>query len=171
MELEGPHLACHCQFSQRCHADVIIRLFITLKESRLCDLSAPPPSDAQALADAAARRAPLDNISVGEATRAQRRPAMQAGHGEPLMVGRGNTRRVLIGGASLCSPGMWTPERRLQPTGVAAKLHEALCFELTKLGNSREGGLEGLLADLTAGRLLESPFSGRSDTAVEGLRR
>ena len=83
---------------------------------------------------------------------------MQAGHGEPLMVGRGNTRRVLIGGASLCSPGMWTPERRLRPTGVAAKLHEALCFELTKLGNSREGGLEGLLADLTAGRLLESPF-------------
>ena len=41
--LEGLHLTCHGQPSQRCHADVLIRLFLTLNITRLCDLTAPPP--------------------------------------------------------------------------------------------------------------------------------
>ena len=40
--LEGVHLTCHCQPSQRCNADVLIRMFVTLMESRPCNFTAPP---------------------------------------------------------------------------------------------------------------------------------
>ena len=84
-----------------------------------------------------------------------------------MTVGHGDTRRLLADGAGLCSPGLWPPERRHPPTGLAAKLHDALAFEVKKLGQSHSGGLDGILADLAAGRVHTDPFP---PEATERLR-
>ena len=92
---------------------------------------------------------------------------MMAGVGDPLMVGHGETRRLLADGAGLCSPGQWPPEQRHPPTGIAARINDALMFELAALGRNRPGGLSGMLADLTSGRLTDSPFP---EEATQRLR-
>ena len=104
---------------------------------------------------------------MSEAAHGRQRPTRQAGIGEPLTVGHGDTRRLLAYGAGLCSPGLWPPERRHPPAGLAAKLHEALDYELTKLGQTHSAGLDGILADIAVGRSKEDSFQSE---ATERLR-
>ena len=83
------------------------------------------------------------------------------------MVGHGETRRLLADGAGLCSPGQWPPEQRHSPSGIAARINDALMFEMAAWGSHRPGGLAGVLADLTSGRLTDPPFP---EEAIQRLR-
>ena len=64
--LEGLRLVCHGAPSQLCHAGVLIRLFIQHRAALLAPLAAPPASEEEALAQAAARRAALTVPRMGE---------------------------------------------------------------------------------------------------------
>ena len=95
---------------------------------------------------------------MSRATLERQRPTRISGFGPPLMVGHGNTRRLLAEGGGLCSPGLWPPERRFPLQGFAARVHASLEFELSAFGRSAPKGLEGVLGDLIAGRTHEDPF-------------
>ena len=55
--------------------------------------------------------------------------------------------------------------------GVAEQLHRALQFELTAFGDSVEGGLPKVLADLSAGRLREDPFPAEATARLREYAR
>ena len=165
--LEGLRLVCHCTPSQLCHVDVLIRLFEKRRAELLGALAAPPASDTDALAQASSRRAGLLVPRMGKATLARQTPTLQAGLGAPIMVGRGDTRRLLADGAGLCSPGLWPPHRRHPPTGIAHELFRTLSEELDLLASSTAGGLDKFLADIASGRVASDPFPA---DATERLR-
>ena len=54
---------------------------------------------------------------------------------------------------------------------MAAQLHQALQFELTAFGDSVEGGLPKVLADLSAGRLREDPFPAEATARLREYAR
>ena len=91
------------------------------------------------------------------------------------MVGRGDTRRLLADGAGLCSPGLWPPQRRHPPSGIALGLFRALSEELDLLASSTQGGLNKMLADIASGRVSSDPFpadaTGRLRCWFESLTR
>ena len=104
---------------------------------------------------------------MGKATLARQAPTLLAGRGPPIMVGRGDTQRLLADGAGLCSPGLWRPQRRHPPTGIALELFRALSEELDLLASSTQGGLNRMLADIASGRVASDPFPA---DATERLR-
>ena len=83
---------------------------------------------------------------------------LRHGVGEPVRVGHGDRRRLLMDGAGLCSPGLWPPEQRFAAHGTAKLPHAAFKFELDGFGEAFGGGLEKLMADLAAGRITENTF-------------
>ena len=163
--LEGRRLMCHCGPKQPCHIDVLVKSFDELKAAAIAALLCllPSATDEQALASTAGRIAALPQSRMGRATLGRQRPARRAGQGEPIRVGHGNTERVLADGCGPCSPGLRPPERRQPPTGIAAKLFDALAWELNALDASRTGGLSCLVGDLIAGKVAEDPFSAGAD--------
>ena len=42
-DLHGRALACHCAGNQLCHADVLVRLFASVKAAAIAELSGAPP--------------------------------------------------------------------------------------------------------------------------------
>ena len=149
---------CHAAPSQRSRADCMIKLFGQLCAGLVAEEQRGPPSDQAALAAAAARLAAVRTPRVKRATLERQRPTVMAGIGDPIMVGHAETRRLLADGAGLCSPGQRPPEKRHPPSGIAARINDALMFELAALDKVSPKGLPGTLADVTSGRLTESPF-------------
>ena len=98
---------------------------------------------------------------------AYRVPSRIHGHGLLLMVGHGETRRLLYDGAGLCSPGLWAPQDRYPATGVALLLQSALEDELSRWDRSVKGGLNIIYNDFAAGRIEDDPFP---PAATERLR-
>ena len=74
------------------------------------------------------------------------------------MVGHAERKRLLSDGAGLCSPGLWPPEHRFEPTGPALAIHKAFDYELSDLDASHPGGCQALLDRLWSGGLTQSPF-------------
>ena len=149
---------CRCTASQRCHGDVMIKVFNSLKASSLASASLPPPTDEEAREAAEAKKALAKQDRVGQATRARQKPTKIGGAGEPIMIGHGDTRRLLADGAGLCSPGLWPPAKRFKPTGVAKQIHDALIYELDRFESALPAGLGSVLGDLASGRLKVDPF-------------
>ena len=169
LELEGRKLACHCRLNQRCHGDVLIDLFSKLRESKIQDHSLPAPSDERARAEADRRRADGAGGTVSQATLDRQRPTLICGFGDPLWIGRGSARRLLADGGGLCSPGMWPPEKRHKPRGLALKLRGALQFELAALDKSFPRGSGQTARGLGFGQGGERPLPRGRHLPVEGL--
>ena len=138
-ELDGATLLCHCAPDQRCHGDVLIRLFKGLKVSAQVGSGFPPPSDAQVSAAAALKKASVKQSRVSAAIAARQRPTRICGTGDPIYIGSGDRKRLLADGAGLCSPGLWPPERRHPLKGVAPLLHRAFSSELDTWAKTVEG--------------------------------
>ena len=168
--LEGLKLMCRCTPSQRCHGDVMIQVFNSLKSSSLASASAPPPTDTEAREAADAKKALAKQDRVGQVTRARQKPTKVGGAGEPIMIGHGDTRRLLADSAGLCSPGLWPPAKRFKPTGVAKQIHDALIYELGRFESTLPAGLGSVLGDLASGRLKVDPFPAACDPAASRLR-
>ena len=62
---------CHCAANQRCHGDVLVRLFDERKKKAITVVSGAPPTDLQALAAAEARKAAVVQSRVGLASLAR----------------------------------------------------------------------------------------------------
>ena len=109
--LGGKRLACHCPSHLPCHGDILCELY-----HRKCHGSATVvPSDEQARGAAEARR---DRVTTDGSAQSMPYSAtwchtreMLSGC-QPLRVGSGAKRRVLVDGGGLCSPGMWRPSER-----------------------------------------------------------
>ena len=99
------------------------------------------------------RKAAVANSRTKRTTSDRITPTRICGFGEPIFVGRGEDRRLLADGAGLCSPGLWPPERRFEPKGVALLVDKALSYELDRLGGRSGGGLLRVFSDLASGRL------------------
>ena len=143
-----------------CHADVLAGMFREPKGRQLADRNCLLPSDDSAKLAALAQRQAWKLSRMSAKNQSRQDPTARHGHGEPLRVGHGDQRRLLMDGAGLCSPGLWPPEQRFPATGVAKLMHDAFRFELDVLGKALDGGLPKLLADLASGRLSEDPFPG-----------
>ena len=139
--LEGLRLMCRCTASQRCHGDIMIKSVNALKARSLASKSAPPPTDDEAREAAETKKALAKQDRVGQATRARQKPTKIGGAGEPIMIGHGDTRRLLADGAGLCSPGLWPPAKRFEPTCVAKQIHDALIYELDRFETALPAGL------------------------------
>ena len=133
----------------------------------LPSMAGPLATDEEALAKAAARAA-LPKPCMGKATLARQAPTMMVGVGDPIMVGRGDTRRLLVGGAGLRFPRLRPPHRQHPPTGLAPKIHETSNFELNAVAGAAQGGLERFLADIVSGRVTSDPlpFGGNVEATV-----
>ena len=129
------------------------------------------PSD-EVVRQAASDRRKLVELKVAAALR---RPATQEappeegpltpqewgwrGHGHPMTVGSGERERQLVDGGGLCSPGIWPPQRRRYPTGVAAGLGDLIKTMLSEWETgSGAGTLQAALSELVKGRCRASPF-------------
>ena len=163
--LGGKRLACHCPTGLPCHGDVLREIY----EETYLDNMANPPTDQQARLAAEERNTLLQS---GPGTRAVPHCAewkatrvMMAG--EPLMVGHGVKRRILVDGGGLCSPGLWRPRDRDPPPAVAGKL-----FKTLELAYSEQClNEQDLLGRLLQGAVTEPPFSQDAiDSARVGLK-
>jgi hypothetical protein len=89
--------------------------------------------------------------------------------GPPIAAGWGPYARNMRDGAGLCSPGIWTPERRRRPSSsTLTALSAAIKRAIVRLPESAGIGAEELFDKLSDGRCTENPFP---QTVVEDLRR
>ena len=165
LDLEGRRLACHCRTSLRCHGDIIIESFVRMREAALEIGRAPPPTMEAALGEAAQRREAAGTSAPPAKLAGRQSPTVRAGHGDPLFVSQGRSRRLFADGGGLCSPGQWPPSRRLPESGVAAQFQRAILGELAALPADKSA--RSILAKLMGGELTSDPFP---TTATERLR-
>ena len=117
LTLEGTRLMCHCSLGQRCHGDVLRKLFTRRVREAADSQSKLPPSDEVAFAAAADRRALQTQQRLKASLLERQWPSRAAGRGDPLFVGHGWQRRLLADGVGFCSPGMWPPSKRFPRPG------------------------------------------------------
>ncbi len=83
------------------------------------------------------------------------------GFGAKMMVGSGPRRRPLCDGAGLCSPGLWPPQRRPEPSDIRFKaMRDAVIAELGRRGEGENGQSRAaeLAEALAGGRVDADPF-------------
>ena len=153
LDLEGRRIACTCPLAARCYADVLIAAFLEQRELRISVSNSPPPSDEAARSAAQQQREGWKQTRQKADMMDRQSPTQCHGTGPPITVGHAERRRLLADGGGLWSPGLWPPERRYAPTGVAEQFHKALGHELSKFGRSKTAGLRGVLDDLWASRV------------------
>ena len=95
-DLSGRVLVCHCAEHEPCHADVLIKEFMSLGG-----------------AGAEEEDATSDEDELGQPKLP--RGSGWLGHGDPVQVGSGARVKGLRDGGGLCSPGRWSPSRRRLP--------------------------------------------------------
>ncbi len=89
--------------------------------------------------------------------------------GPPIAAGWGPYARNMRDGAGLCSPGIWTPERRRRPSSsTLTALSAAIKRAIARLPETAGIDAEELFDKLSDGRCTENPFP---QTVVEDLRR
>ena len=113
-ELGGKTLCCHCPRDLPCHGDVLIDAY----SDRFGSPTGVAPSSIdirEAIAVKAAQRTAA-NKKVGAYPSV---PSVFMGEGDPILVTKGISDRLLVDGGGLCSPGMWAPDKR-RPTSKTA---------------------------------------------------
>ena len=99
LALEGRRLASDKALGTPCFVDSRLRMFYRKKREAISSQSAPPPTDARALGEAAERRAKVGVRAVKLDVLGRRTPTRTLGSGDPIFVGSGTTRRLLADGA------------------------------------------------------------------------
>jgi hypothetical protein len=73
-----------------------------------------------------------------------------------VYVYKGHLRSVLAEGGGLCSPGLWPPERWLEPEGGLLEVRRAILAEIDLIADL-PGGLGQFLARFVSGSLVDCP--------------
>ena len=161
-QLNDKVLLCHCEASEPCHRDVLIKAWEDKFLTRGTREKYEEAAGAEELLRAAGLRETVEepeSQSEDEPGQASRGSGWR-GLGSPMKIGRGTKAREIHDGAGLCSPGRWTPEqRRLPENDVLTELRNLLKQFVV-------GHLEtNLFAKLACSKITECPFDG-----IEQLR-
>ena len=128
-QLSDKVLLCHCEISDPCHGDVLIKAWeekFLNREQRYTTEEAA--GDEELLRAAGLRETVGEPESQSEDEPGQETTGSEwRGQGPPMMIGRGPMSREMNDGASLCSPGRWLPEQRKLPeNAVLSEFRELL---------------------------------------------
>ena len=110
-------LLCHCEISDPCHGDVLIKAW----EEKFLNGGPRDTVEEAGGAEELLRAAGLRETGGRAGIAIRRRTGTRSPRlgverpWPPLMTGRGTKAREMHDGASLCSPGRWPPEQRKLP--------------------------------------------------------
>lgn len=170
-ELGGKRLACHCHQRQACHGDVLVELYLAQK----ANATRRPPEDHEAMEAAAARKRANQDASGKppplESDDEEEEPVANRIARGQIAVGSGDKRRILVDGGGLCSRGLWRPADRPQVSGICGRIGGAILESVTQFLEARGTEAHRVVADLAAGRTVESPFPAEMIVELRGKVR